>query len=92
FTYEMDPVTFPMHEASIGQKYEEWDIWTKFYTAETFEKELYDNFDYLCLFDIDEEFLAQFSGLFNEDSDMQNGNILKVEKLQGGKINLVRIN
>ncbi|MEG3029075.1 MAG: hypothetical protein RR827_01590 [Oscillospiraceae bacterium] len=92
FTYEMDPVTFPLHEASIGKRYEDWDIWTKFYTAETFEKELYDNFDYLCLFDIDEEFLAQFSGLFNEDSDIQNGNILKVEKLEGGKINLVRIN
>jgi hypothetical protein len=83
--YELTPKKMNLaYGWSIGDKYNDKDIWTVPKTKEEWAKELLDNYDYVYLFDIDNPFINKYKDLFNISYDKINDNQLyKVNKKVG---------
>ncbi|HOZ54946.1 MAG TPA: hypothetical protein PK993_02730 [Clostridia bacterium] len=76
--YELTPIQINKGNTwSIGQKYYEADIWTSYKTTETWKDELLNEYDYVYLYKIDKEFIANFGKLFN-DSELQENSLYRV--------------
>ncbi|MGE5455573.1 MAG: hypothetical protein ACM3O4_00495 [Ignavibacteriales bacterium] len=77
--YEITPKKMNVNYAwSIGKKYSEDDIWTVLKTTESWKKELIENYDFVYLFDIDQQFVDQYGQLFN--SNIEDNQLYKVNK------------
>lgn len=81
--YELHPAHLPEHTSSIGSPYEEGDLWTAPFTAQTWAQELAENYEYVYLFQVDDKFTAEFGSLFPEGS-IQNGNLFRVIPTRDG--------
>lgn len=66
-------VTNLMYEWSLGPKYQENDIWSYDITKEEFEKKLIDeNFDYVFIAKIDEQFIKIYGDLIEGNYNLNN--------------------
>ncbi len=85
--YELTPKKMNLAYAwSIGQPYNEGDIWTVYKDPKDWSNELVTSYDYVYLFDIDEEFINNYGILFDEKSSIVDNSLFKVNKDQTGKI------
>lgn len=68
---------------SIGNKYYEKDIWTLQINAEKWYYNLInDNYDYVYIYKCDENFVTQFSSLFEDTEQIKNNSLYRIgEKL-----------
>lgn len=77
--YEITPKKMNLNYGwSIGNKYNEEDIWTIFKTTEEWKQELFKDYDYVYLFDIDEPFIQQYGELFS--NSIENNQLYKINK------------
>jgi len=79
--YELTPhqINYDNFGWSIGIPYYEGDIWTKNITCEKWKEDLIENYDYVYLHIIDEQFIELYGDLFNSNS-IQNNQLYKVNK------------
>lgn len=78
--YELTPNKMNENFAwSIGISYSEEDIWTVYKTSDTWRNELIEDYNYVYLYDIDEQFINQFSTLFI-DKNIQDNQLYQVVK------------
>lgn len=78
--YELTPYKMNKKFAwSIGTPYSEEDIWTIYKSSDTWREELINDYNYVYLYDIDEQFISQFSTLFI-DKDIQDNQLYRVVK------------
>lgn len=78
--YELTPYKMNKKFAwSIGISYSEEDIWTVYKTSDTWRNELIEDYNYVYLYDIDEQFINQFSTLFI-DKNIQDNQLYQVVK------------
>lgn len=89
--YELLPAHLPEHTSSIGSPYQEDDLWTAPYTAESWAAELQQNYEYVYLFEVDAKFALEFGALFPADAGIVNGAMYAVEKGGNGGIALKRL-
>ncbi len=75
--YEITPIKISPGAWSIGSPYDENDIWTKNKTKEEWKKELLENYDYVYLYDIDNEFKETYGELF-ENENIKDNQLYKV--------------
>lgn len=80
--YELTPNKMNLNYAwSIGNPYNDSDIWTVQISKEDWAKHLINDYNYVYLFDIDEQFISKYNTLFDVNSKSINDNQLyKVEK------------
>lgn len=93
--YSISPiVTNLMYEWSLGPAYNEEDIWSYNITKEQFEKKLIEeNFDYVFIAQIDEQFIQIYGELIEGNYNLENykeltNKLLKVNKINENKITL----
>lgn len=89
--YELDPIKLPEQYTSIGTPYDDQDIWTKNYTQKEFEQLLYEKFDYIYLYNVDNKFATEYEELFGSEKLITNGNIFKIEKQSDKKVKFVKV-
>lgn len=78
--YEITPKKMNLNYGwSIGNQYDEKDIWTIFKTKDEWKYELFKDYDYVYLFDIDESFISQYGGLFN--NSIEDNQLYKINKV-----------
>lgn len=76
--YEITPIV--MKDVwSIGKPYDENDIWTKNIPIENVKTDLIKNYEYVYLYDIDEQFIKIYGDLFADDN-IKDNQIYKVNK------------
>lgn len=64
--YEFTPKKMNLNYGwSIGAPYNEGDVWTVMKTEDEWANELTSNYSYVYLYDIDEEFINKYGGLFD---------------------------
>ena len=80
--YEITPIKVNLNYAwSIGDPYNEQDIWTIQKTKDEWQNELIKNYDYVYLFDVDPQFIERYQSLFSVSSDIIDDNQLyKINK------------
>ncbi len=71
---------------SIGEKYGNGDVWTKDITSEEWIKELR-NYDYLYLYNIDDNFKEKYGKCFASFDDIKNKSMYKIDN---DKLNLIK--
>lgn len=93
--YSISPiVTNLMYEWSLGPKYYDTDIWSYDITKEEFVKKLTDEeFDYVFIAKIDEQFINMYGELIEGDynihnMDLLNNKVLKINRISENKISL----
>lgn len=64
---------------SIGVPYYEGDIWTKNISCEQWREDLKENYDYVYLYMVDDQFIDLYGKLFNS-KEIQNNQLYKVNK------------
>jgi hypothetical protein len=81
--YEITPIRMNRNYAwSIGSPYNDSDIWTVLKTASEWEGELKQNYNYVYLFRVDDQFISRYSELFNiSANDIKDDQLYKVNKL-----------
>lgn len=65
---------------SIGMPFFDGDIWTVPVTAEEFWLDLYNNYDYLAIYNVNEYFIETYGHLFESISDISPNSLYKVNK------------
>lgn len=73
-----DNVTFTYWH-SFGKPYSDADIWTYDYTAEDWVDFVYRHFDYMIIINVDEQFIENYSSVFEEPEEIRNGAIFSVD-------------
>lgn len=89
--YESAPHTYKiLGKTSIYNKtqIEGEDIWSEHYTEKRLHDELYNNFEYVYIFSINENFHKEYSSLFYDTNDIQKNSLYKVEKQSDGTVKL----
>ena len=67
------------HAWSVGEKYNNEDIWTVNYSKSEFEDILYNNYDYIYFYSVDQQFIEQYGEIFY-DNDIKNNKLYKIDK------------
>ena len=75
--YELTPNKMSNLEWSIGLPYSDEDIWTVYKSTDEWRDELLDEYDYVYLYDIDEEFIDLYHTLFL-DGNIADNQLYKV--------------
>lgn len=68
---------------SIGTAFFDGDIWTEEKTAEQWQRELVDNYDYVALYKLNDYFYDEFSCVFENPNDINENCVYKVNKTSG---------
>lgn len=68
---------------SIGEPFYDGDIWTVEKTAEEWQEELVKNADYVALYHLNDYFMEEFSGVFENPKDIHENGIYWVNKDTG---------
>lgn len=71
---------------SIGEKYDENDIWTLNITPEEWKNDLLSNYDFVYLYDIDEKFISRYGTLFKEKNNIDDNQLYKINNNANNKI------
>ena len=77
--YAIHPNKINVEYYSLGDKYNENDVWTKNITEEEWLKQLND-YDYLYLYNIDDKFMSKYGTCFINDN-VHNKQLYKIDKL-----------
>ena len=81
--YEIRDVLKEINEGfnwSLGEKYNEGDIWTLDISKDEFKEILFkEDYDYVYLFNIDDKFINRYGSIFNY-SDIESGQLYMVNK------------
>lgn len=79
--YELTPKKMNLaYGWSIGNPYDENDIWTIQKSKDQWKEELLQSYDYVYLFDIDEQFIENYKTLFKNKNDIVDNSLFKVVK------------
>lgn len=82
--YNVRPNTFnPNFTWSIGEPFYEGDIWTRQITAEQWQEELLEDYDYVALYKVNDFFRSQFASLFAEAEDISENSVYRINKETG---------
>ncbi|HRN70382.1 MAG TPA: hypothetical protein PLS49_04295 [Candidatus Woesebacteria bacterium] len=67
------------HAWSIGEKYNDKDVWTVNYSKSEFEDILYNNYDYIYFYNVDQKFIEQYGEIFH-NRDIKNDQLYKIDR------------
>lgn len=81
--YSARPNIFSSGNWSIGESFYSGDIWTQDMTADEWQAILLDGYDYVALYRVNDYFLQNFSGLFEDELTIENNSLYKVNKESG---------
>ncbi len=87
--YELSPHSLPAQYNSIGVNYEP-SVYIAPYTPQQWAQVLHDGFDYVYLFNLDGNFVTEYSSLFEDPDDIVNGTMLWVDRTEDGSVVLRR--
>lgn len=63
---------------SLGEKYSDGDLWTKNIDSNEWMDELIKNYDYVFLFRVDEPFIKKYGNLFDNNKNIRDNELYKV--------------
>lgn len=81
--YSARPNIFSSGNWSIGESFYDGDVWTQDMTADEWQAVLLDGYDYVALYRVNDYFLQNFSGLFEDELTIENNSLYKVNKESG---------
>ncbi len=87
--YQLFPATVPDQLSSITVRTDADTTYTYYETPQAWAEMVADGYDYLCLHNIDDAFAADFSCLFDDPAEIQNGAIFRVERQTDGSVRFV---
>jgi hypothetical protein len=65
---------------SIGQKYNDGDVWTEYFDSSSWMEYLInEKFDYVYIYKSDDQFINQFKNLFEDTSQIESGKLYKLD-------------
>ena len=67
------------HAWSIGEKYDDKDIWTINYSKSEFEDILYNNYEYIYFYNVDQQFIEKYGDIFYT-KDIKNNQLYKIDR------------
>ena len=67
------------HAWSVGEKYNGEDIWTVNYSKSEFEDILYNNYEYIYFYNVDQQFIEKYGDIFF-NKDIKNNQLYKIDK------------
>lgn len=86
--YELLPVSYKADFSSIRtEETATEDFWSEYHTADTLEKQLYDNYDYVYVVFSNQLFTDNFNSLFENPAQISNHTMYKINK-DNGKVTL----
>lgn len=68
---------------SIGEPFYDGDIWTEEKTAEEWQQELIENYDYVALYSLNDYFYENFSEVFADPDSIYEDGVYRVDKESG---------
>ncbi len=81
FRYEITPIkSSDSHRWSIGEPRYEKDIWTWYVSATDWKNILINNYEYVYLYNIDEDFIKDYGMLFKDKLEIKARALFKVDK------------
>lgn len=87
-SYQLLPVSYKAGFSSIRtEETATEDFWSEYHTADTLEKQLYENYDYVYIIYLNQLFTDNFSGLFENSDEIKEHTMYKINK-DNGKVSL----
>lgn len=68
---------------SVGETFYEGDVFTRTITPEQWQAELVNSYDYVALYRINDYFIEHFSSLFQQDQDISDNSLYRIDKETG---------
>lgn len=81
--YHVNPSQNPTFTWSIGVPFYEGDIWTRSITPQEWQAELLLDYDYVALYKINNYFLQNFGGLFQDPAAIRENTVFRINKETG---------
>ena len=81
--FSVRPRTLNFCTWSIGKPFYEGDIWTQPKTLEQWKNELFTEYDFVALYRINDYFVETYGELFEDNMDISNNKLYKVDKNKG---------
>ena len=66
--------------SSIGPPFYEGDIWSKNVSLSEFKEELFQGYDYLAIFHLNQFFIDTYGELFEQRNEIAEGTLFKVDR------------